>query len=334
LVSQNDSVHAFVAMEKGLPHLIYTSTNFTSLDTLDNSFWGFNTQLALRPNLLYMAMLVGTNKDNISIIRYSILPKTKTTLGILPYSGVTQMSFLNDSTGYILCQKPHSILYKTVDYGNTWTSIATSSTQIISGFSFPSLMTGFYSSLDGTIHKTTDGGLTWTQLPFTAARPLNTVTFVNDFLGYAAGKDGYLIKTKDTGTSWTIEASGDTNTINSIYMFGTVAYFIDTLQHLFKNENTLGITPYSQTSSVSKLFPNPTNGLFRIEFKTDDLFTKEMLFQAHLEIRNTLGQRVFVTYKLSSETDIVLESAHPGVYYYRLLTEDNRLVGAGKFVVN
>jgi hypothetical protein len=331
--SLNDSVHAVVEFLIQASRLIYTTNNFRTIEKLDGPFIGPNFNLAITPHLVYMTSLTGQNLDSLMINNYSVVPNTKHLAATIPYSGVSQMNFLNDSTGFILCQKPKSTILKTLDYGTTWTPVLTDTLQGISGFSFPSGNTGYCSSLNGTIRKSTGGGLSWSLLTLPPTKPLNAIAFSTDSFGYAGGSSGYLIKTTDAGKTWTPEVSHDTNSITRLYTFGPVAYFTDSLMNLFKNMSPLGIVTNTLAFPEMKLYPNPNAGICKIEIKSGDLSAEDMLMHARLEIVNAYGQMVYSKYGISTQQEIVLDSKMPGIYYYRLISKDNQDLGTGKFCI-
>ncbi len=85
-----------------------------------------------------------------------------------------------------------------------------------------------------------------------------------------------------------------------------------------------------QDENTIKIYPNPNNGLFTIEFRNPELV---LGFQT-IEIYNVLGEKVYCT-KLTSTNGIVsIDIRQPnGIYLYRLVSSQSQLISEGKFVI-
>ncbi len=94
-----------------------------------------------------------------------------------------------------------------------------------------------------------------------------------------------------------------------------------------------GINAISAEGEGMTIYPNPNNGTFQLQVKSEELRAKSVL-----EVYNVMGQKVFAetiqpqTHKGAlSEIDL---SAQPnGIYLYTVLSENGELVGQGKIVV-
>ncbi len=95
--------------------------------------------------------------------------------------------------------------------------------------------------------------------------------------------------------------------------------------------NVTGINELTQNSDAVKLFPNPSNGKFTIEVKSEELKTK-----GKVEVFNMLGQEVYATPinpPIQADFDLNMSSQPSGIYFYRVMTETGSLVGEGKFII-
>lgn len=88
------------------------------------------------------------------------------------------------------------------------------------------------------------------------------------------------------------------------------------------------------SNNLISVFPNPSNGVFTIEMKSEKLNVK------NIEIYNVMGQKVQTSSLPSpigegaSFTYSLNLSAQPnGVYFYRVLDENGGLIGEGKIIV-
>ncbi|HXB10495.1 MAG TPA: T9SS type A sorting domain-containing protein [Bacteroidia bacterium] len=112
------------------------------------------------------------------------------------------------------------------------------------------------------------------------------------------------------------------------------------------SQNNVTVWPYPVTDSCTRynldvaairqpnnqvtVYPNPNNGKFTLEVKSEELRVKNTV-----EIYNILGEEIyskqFSTFNSQLSIDLGIKS--PGVYLYRVLTETGNLVSEGKFVV-
>lgn len=83
------------------------------------------------------------------------------------------------------------------------------------------------------------------------------------------------------------------------------------------------------TGSVN-LYPNPNNGRLTIALTMPEAIS---VTQPHVEIYNVLGELVYQSNITVGNSQISLPNAAAGIYLYRLVTHDGKLVGEGKFVV-
>lgn len=115
------------------------------------------------------------------------------------------INFPNDSVGYIVGGKFISptiggVMFKTVDYGATWTSITTLPvTNTMYGVHFISADTGYVVGNGGYIFKTIDGGQNWISQTSGVTTELNKIYFTSSKIGYIAGEGGIILKTNNGG---------------------------------------------------------------------------------------------------------------------------------------
>jgi sugar lactone lactonase YvrE len=91
----------------------------------------------------------------------------------------------------------------------------------------------------------------------------------------------------------------------------------------------LGVNEIANSNEI-KLFPNPNNGKFTLEVKSEELRTK-----SDVEVYNMLGERIysspFTINHLQFSIDISGQPA--GIYLYRVLSETDNLISEGKFII-
>ncbi len=138
---------------------------------------------------------------------------------------------------------------------------------------------------------------------------------------------------------------------NFIYMGGT--FFDDTLVVgadvlLDKNGGTLpyfarwasaecvpqvnneGVNELKDKGEDIRVYPNPNNGKFAIEVKSEELRVKSIV-----EVYNVLGEKIYYK-QLTMDNEqwaIDLRNQTSGIYLYRILNDNGELAGEGKFII-
>ena len=126
---------------------------------------------------------------------------------------VSDIEFINNSTGYAVTGFNHGDILKTTNAGSTWVSQISSYTTSIYGIAFTGAETGY---LAGSIslYKTTNGGTNWNTVYNSTANEIFTdIVFTNANTGYAVGSYGRQMKTTNAGVNWTASAISTSGTI-------------------------------------------------------------------------------------------------------------------------
>jgi uncharacterized repeat protein (TIGR03803 family) len=92
----------------------------------------------------------------------------------------------------------------------------------------------------------------------------------------------------------------------------------------------LGISEITETAETISLYPNPNNGKLTIALSQPSLI---MDLQPRLQIYNMLGDMVYQSILTAPYTDINLSAHAAGMYLYRVITNQGKPAGEGKFVV-
>lgn len=169
----------------------------------------------------------------------------------------TSVYFLNADTGFVGTNS--NVPIKTINGGHTWTDTKVldspmdiSSIHFISdkiGFATGGLRGGLTgrsseSGISSTffISKTTDGGDTWETFS-SPGIPLNSIFFINDSTGFVSGGYSLIMKTK-----------GKIDELPADYPWNLV-------------DDGLNIKDIDDANSLVKVFPNPTTGMLKLQFK-------------------------------------------------------------------
>ncbi len=132
---------------------------------------------------------------------------------------VSDIEFINNSTGYAVTGFNHGDILKTTDAGSTWVSQISSYTTSIYGIAFTSSETGY---LAGSIslYKTTNGGSNWNTVYSSTTNEIFTdIVFTNASTGYAVGSYGRQLKTTNSGANWTSSVISVSGSILSSVFF-------------------------------------------------------------------------------------------------------------------
>jgi photosystem II stability/assembly factor-like uncharacterized protein len=145
---------------------------------------------------------------------------------------VSDIEFINTSTGYAVTGYNHGDILKTTDAGNTWVSQVSTYTTPIYGIAFTSADTGY---LAGSIslYKTTNGGTNWSTVYNSTTNEIFTdIVFTNANTGYAIGSYGRQMKTTNSGASWTPTTISSSGTI-----FGSLCFVNQTTGYAVGDNN-------------------------------------------------------------------------------------------------
>ena len=127
------------------------------------------------------------------------------------------------------------------------------------------------------------------------------------------------------------------NSFNSGTMSGTFDFCDQTGGNVDYNTGTIAGTITNCTFSCAtgidedlnnlsvNLYPNPSNGIFSINFK--NVNTKKII-----EIYNVLGERVYSTNLFEEKTEIDLSTEKKGIYFFQLKTE-KEIIKTGKIII-
>jgi photosystem II stability/assembly factor-like uncharacterized protein len=133
----------------------------------------------------------------------------------LPGVPFFSIQFIDTTNGYVAGWNGN--IYKTLNGGQSWINISTSSNFRIEQIFFTSVDTGWICgakinlNLDQAIYKTTNGGNTWSVQLYHANQSdglINSISMMNE-LGFASSSEGQIYKTVNGGSNWDIVYQSD-----------------------------------------------------------------------------------------------------------------------------
>ena len=200
---------------------------------------------------------------------------------------VSDIEFINTSTGYAVTGYNHGDILKTTDAGNSWVSQVSTYTTSIYGISFTDAETGY---LAGSIslYKTTNGGTNWNTVYNSTTNEIFTdIYFTNTNTGYAVGSYGRQMKTTNAGASWTPSVISSSGSILSSLFFvnETTGYAVGDNNAAVRTTNagvnwtTMSVaSPFVNLSDVfftdiNNGYISCTNGIYRTTNSGNSWFT-------------------------------------------------------------
>jgi hypothetical protein len=165
------------------------------------------------------------------------------TVSSLPLSG---SFFLNKNIGYAFggkancspnpCTVPGSILYKSINGGNTWAkqNIPYKWSELNSAYFFNE-NSGYIVGL-GLCLKTNNGGTSWQSVSI-GNNNIKEISFKSQNVGYCISLMGDLLKTEDGGQTWTeINVGTEKGTLNISFLNEDVGY-VNYYGHLYRTND-------------------------------------------------------------------------------------------------
>jgi uncharacterized repeat protein (TIGR03803 family) len=134
----------------------------------------------------------------------------------------------------------------------------------------------------------------------------------------------------DKGVLLTVDTV--TNAVNKVLDFnGANGANPQSFLLLVPKKSSLGIDKITPQHGEVEIYPNPCNGNFTVACHSER--SEESL--STIEIYNVLGEKVLSeTLRFTQGDNLIDLSAQPsGVYFYRVLKEDENLVGEGKIII-
>jgi photosystem II stability/assembly factor-like uncharacterized protein len=145
--------------------------------------------------------------------------KTWTTLNSTTTLPISDIYFTDAQNGFAVggsnscsgtgCIIPGSFILKTVNGGQSWTTVYTPSTKIeLTSVYFINASIGFCAG-DNVILKTIDGGQTWSEYTVNnLGGKIMQIRFANSQKGYVACLFDKIVVTEDGGTTWHVTSPG------------------------------------------------------------------------------------------------------------------------------
>jgi len=138
---------------------------------------------------------------------------------ITTFYSLNTVFFTSATTGY---SAGYSTIYKSINGGNSWSSIYNNVNFFLNDIYFTDLNTGYAvgyaNGSSGIILKTTNSGLNWNIIDPLSAYRFNSIQFTNDSVGFIATDGGKILKTNNYGNNWiTLSVLGTSDNFLSLF---------------------------------------------------------------------------------------------------------------------
>jgi photosystem II stability/assembly factor-like uncharacterized protein len=176
------------------------------------------------------------------------------------------IDFPSEDTGYVVGGgKDGSIIFKTKDAGETWTTWKNSNSSLLYSVNFIDDNIGFACGFSGVMYKTIDGGDNWVELNTGTSEMLMSVYFIDKQIGYCVGNKGIIMKTIDGGNTWVNQISNSSEWLISVFFIGeSVGYAVGTngivLKTVDGGDNWNTVSTNVTGSLIDVLFLNDSTG--------------------------------------------------------------------------
>lgn len=313
-VNDNKVVYALISLlntkinqrTNGVTSTIFSvlgwETNFTATENNAYCLWKKNT-------------LSGTSslflERQINNVNYS------DTLNYDNIINVPEITFVNDSTGYIFGQDTANnfTLIRTDDYGANWNNVLNPAKEITDiKFDGP---IGYLVGDGGMIYQTIDNGLNWNQISSFTTKKLNSVS-VKNLKCYVAGDSASLFHSLNFGLTWLQDTLTIPNSSNVDWVKVTNAdeIFFQSNNKLYKNDQYTSVSETRKEDGGLMVYPSPTNDVINVKFlaETSGKYT--------ISIFNMLGEEV---YKTEEKGPIEVKRFASGLYSVVITTSKKEI---------
>jgi len=160
---------------------------------------------------------------------------------------------------------------------------------------------------------------------------LASVYFIDSNTGYVVGGNSTILKTINGGTNWSTQTCDTKIDLNTVCFIGNTGYAVGNNAvvngGIIKNINGGGIsiTTDNINDNVLKIYPNPNNGKFTIEFNNPE---SKLL---KINITDIAGRTIFETNSTQEIYKYSGKELTSGAYMITVMGDDVYCVG--KFLV-
>jgi len=238
--------------------------------------------------------------------------------------------------------------YRSDDGGKTWDEYEHPDYRVPQALQFVDSLIGYEVGGKSTghgqqqyelVYKTTDGGRSWEKVLDTViyrSFGLQKLDFYNKDSGIVVGQFGAIFWTHDGGKSWFYDSSETVvedipATMNVCYIRKDRAIIADFHGRIFISEDTTtDVVEEIPNDDDFALYPNPSNGNFRIKLNSD------VLGKAKIFITDFLGKNLY-----SKEVELILPESilqielhdvAKGAYFYNIQNA-GKIISRGNFFI-
>ncbi len=260
------------------------------------------------------------NQDSYSIQDTTFFPDVKSIL------------FINDSTGFAFCGSISYALFRTFDFGHTW-SAPNYPNNKLKKICFPNQSTGFILDTANYLYSSSDLGATWNPIGLIPMEDVLDIFFLTSDIGWAAGTHGIVLKTLTGGNQWETVLTPTTHDIIQIRFFTPdIGYFVTNYCQYFNYcfsqlyRTTAGPWGVSEIEPARplRIIQNPVSTKLRLTTSNPTEWI------TNIEIISSPGQVVYHSDNYSPEINV--SSFRNGIYLYKYDYQGKTFTE--KFIIN
>lgn len=257
----------------------------------------------------------------------------KTTNGGASYTPITtgitnnhtEVFFVTDQLGYVVGE--FGDIRKTINSGSTWTQLNISGMGTTKQIYFTDILNGYTVNENGAVFRTTDGGTTFTPAGQTCLQTPFDMQFINDSTGFVVGSfvnaSCDVSYTTNFGQTWNSMTFPYQYAGWGVFAFDTAnVYLVGQNQSIIKTSVDGVVTSNQSMSEIGNqefnIYPNPSKGIFEIDFKTKNSQAIDML----LEVYHISGQLILSKQLNATHTQLDLSEFSKGLYILRVTSSN------------
>lgn len=252
----------------------------------------------------------------------------KTTNGGASYTPITtgitnnheEVFFVTPQLGFVVSEWGE--IRKTINGGNTWTLLNGSGMGTTMQIYFTDILNGYTVNNVGAVYRTTDGGLTFDTVGQTCLQTPFDMQFINDSTGFVVGSfvnaSCDVSYTTDYGQTWKSMIFPYAYAGWGVFAFDTANVFLVGQNQTIIKTSVDGVVTSEYKPAITntdpyKIYPNPSEGLFKIE-STINTSTSIALY-------DITGALLYQNSYQENTINLDLRSYKKGMYLIKLLND-------------
>lgn len=249
----------------------------------------------------------------------------KTTNGGTSYTAMTtgitnnhtEVFFVTNQLGFVVSEWGE--IRKTINSGTTWSVLNGSGMGTTKQIYFTDAINGYTVNENGAVFRTTDGGTTFANVGQTCLQTPFDMQFINDSTGFVVGSfvnaSCDVSYTTNYGQTWNSIVLPYEYAVWGVYAMDTAnIYLVGQSQSIIKIGTNGVVTSQKniafQENQTYKIYPNPSDGQFKIE--------SYQIKDTQVEVYDISGRLIYQNSFYDKIIDLNLSNNSNGLYFVKL----------------